>query len=89
MHPGLNKLQERKLFPLPVPAWSPSRGAPMTSTWSTREKLLLTAPISGCAQLPKWEPTWEVIGLGNAFTSLEVPSAFASQMGTLPVLKWV
>lgn len=61
----------------------------MPSTRSTREKLPLTAPISGCTRLPKWEPTWEVIGLGNAFTSLEVPSAVAFQMGTLPVLTWV
>lgn len=68
---------------------SPSGGAPMTSTWSTREKPLLTAPNSGRAWLSKWEPTWEVLGLGNAFTSLEVLSAVASEMGTLPVIYWV
>lgn len=66
---------------LPVPAWCPSTGALTISEWSTREKLLLTAPISGCV----WEPKWELIELGNTFTSLWVPSGGSSCGGALPV----
>lgn len=82
VYPGLNELQERKVCPSACPSMVPLHR-------STREKLLLTAPISGCVWDSKWEPKREVIELGNAFTSFQVPSAVPSCEGALPVTGWV